>query len=175
MIVIGIDPGPEQSAYVRWDGYWVAAHGIEPNEAIRVMLRSTCAEVVVIEQVESYGMAVGRDVFETVHEAGRMFESISGERRRLVRRAVKLHLCGSSRAKDSNIRQALIDRFGGTGGRRAAIGVKADPGPLYGIRSHEWAALAVAVTWHDQHGGHNEGNRSRGDSCGGPVAGGCIP
>ena len=71
----------------------------------------------------------------------------------LTRRAVKLHLCGSARAKDTNIRAALIDRFGGTGGRRAAVGLKASPGPLYGIRSHEWAALAVAVTWHDQHSG----------------------
>ena len=151
MTVIGIDPGPEQSAYVRWDGCRVLGHDIASNAGVRVMLRSTVAEVAVIEQVESYGMAVGRDVFETVHEAGRLYEATSGERRRLPRRAVKLHLCGSARAKDSNIRQALIDRFGGAGGRRAAVGIKASPGPLYGIRSHEWAALAVAVTWHDQH------------------------
>ena len=153
MTVIGIDPGPEQSAFVRWDGSRVLGHDIEPNATLRCRLRSTTAkaEVTVIEQVESYGMAVGRDVFETVHEAGRIYEATRGERRRLTRRAVKLHLCGSSRAKDSNIRQALIDRFGGTGGRRVAVGLKASPGPLYGIRSHEWAALAVAVTWHDQH------------------------
>ena len=43
----------------------------------------------------------------------------------LPRRAVKLALCGDSRAKDANIRQALIDRFGGS----AAVGRKAAPGP----------------------------------------------
>ena len=47
------------------------------------------------------------------------------------------------RAKDSNIRQALLDLYGGD--KRKAIGIKAEPGPLYGIKSHMWAALGVAV------------------------------
>jgi hypothetical protein len=42
------------------------------------------------------------------------------------------------RAKDANIRQALIDKIG-------PQGTKAQPGPTYGIKSHSWAALAVAV------------------------------
>ncbi len=33
--------------------------------------------------------------------------------------------------------------FGGT--KEAAIGKKASPGPLYGVSSHAWQALAVAV------------------------------
>ncbi len=33
----------------------------------------------------------------------------------------------------------------------AAIGKKAAPGPLYHVKSHLWAALAVALAWHDQH------------------------
>jgi len=61
----------------------------------------------------------------------------------LPRRAVKLALCGDSRAKDANIRQALIDRFGGS----AAIGRKTAPGPLYGISRDVWSALAIAVTF----------------------------
>ena len=61
----------------------------------------------------------------------------------LPRRAVKLALCGDSRAKDANIRQALIDRFGGS----AAVGRKAAPGPLYGITRDVWSALAIAVTY----------------------------
>jgi hypothetical protein len=61
----------------------------------------------------------------------------------LPRRAVKLALCGDSRAKDANIRQALIDRFGGS----AAIGRKANPGPLYGISPDVRSALAIAVTY----------------------------
>jgi hypothetical protein len=64
----------------------------------------------------------------------------------LPRKDVKLHLCGSPRAKDANIRQALLDRYGG---KEKAIGSKHQRGPLYGIRSHLWAALAVAVTYQE--------------------------
>lgn len=64
----------------------------------------------------------------------------------MTRRAVKLHLCGSMRAKDGNIRQALVDRFGG---QAQAVGTKKAPGPLFGLSSHRWSALAVAVTWWD--------------------------
>jgi hypothetical protein len=41
------------------------------------------------------------------------------------------------------VRQALIDRLGLQGTKKA-------PGPTYGIKSHEWAALAVAVYGWDQ-------------------------
>ena len=56
---------------------------------------------------------------------------------------VKSHLCHSAKANDSNIRQALIDRWGGD---QVAIGRKKAPGPLYGFSGDMWAALAVAVT-----------------------------
>jgi hypothetical protein len=89
-------------------------------------------------------MPVGREVFETCVWIGR-FQQVwrDPEAVKLVyRRDVKLHLCGNSRAKDANIRQALIDKLG-------PVGTKAAPGPLYGVRSHAWAAVAVAVTAFD--------------------------
>lgn len=114
-----------------------------------------CARVV-CEQIESYGMAVGREVFETVRWSGRFeqaFEQAFGPANwpelivpwhYLPRRAVKLELCGQPRAKDANIRQALIDLYGG---KELAIGKKAQPGPLYGMSGDVWAALAVGITW----------------------------
>jgi hypothetical protein len=60
---------------------------------------------------------------------------------------VKLHLCKSTKANDASIRQALIDRYGP--GKERAIGTKKAPGPLYGVKADVWAALALAVTWHD--------------------------
>jgi hypothetical protein len=57
---------------------------------------------------------------------------------------VKLHLCHYSRAKEGNIRQALIDRFGGQ-----AVLKSAAPGPPYGISGDVWAALALGMTWVD--------------------------
>ena len=157
MIVIGVDPGPTQSAFVVWDGRRVTRKGIVPNAELRQWLSVNCRLVpkaVVFEQVESFGMAVGRDVFETVLQTGRMFQAVERVAVLVPRRVVKLHLCHSMRAKDSNIRAALIDRFGGS--KAAAIGLKKTPGPLYGVRSHEWSALALAVTWFDKHEGERD-------------------
>ena len=56
--------------------------------------------------------------------------------------------CKRLHALSMNIRQALIDRFGG---KEKAIGLKKTPGPLYGISSHAWAALALAITYSDLH------------------------
>jgi hypothetical protein len=148
MIVLAIDPGYEQSAYVAFDGR-VLHHAIVPNEALCVSLpvMARDVDVVVLETIESFGMAVGRETFETVFYTGRFYEMVEGQRERMTRRTVKLHLCQSARAQDANIRTALCDRFGG---KLAAIGTKAKPGPLWGIKSHEWSALAIAVVWHDQ-------------------------
>lgn len=149
--ILAIDPGYEQSAFVLFNGRRVVNHGIVANEILRGHIGRLSFEVdaVVLEQIESFGMAVGREVFETVFWTGRFFETVEGcVAERMPRRAVKLHLCQSARAQDSNIRVALVDRFGGS---EKAIGKKKTPGPLYGIKSHEWSALAIAVTWWDQH------------------------
>ncbi len=45
-----------------------------------------------------------------------------------------------------NIRQALIDRFGPPGKKKA-------PGATYGLSGDMWSALAVAVTFTDKLGG----------------------
>lgn len=102
-----------------------------------------------IEMIASYGMPVGREVFETCVWIGRFQQAWhSPEDVRLVyRKDVKLHLCGTAKAKDANVRQALLDLYPRTGGGATPqIGTKAKPGPLYGVSSHAWPALAVAVT-----------------------------
>lgn len=151
MRVLAIDPGTTQSAYVEYDGT-VVSHGISENSPLCERLASRDyfhVSFIVVEQIESFGMSVGKEVFETVWWAGRFHQAAQQDyvvsAQRMTRREVKLHLCKSMKAKDANIRQALIDRFGG----EKAIGLKKSPGPLYGIRSHEWAALAIAVCWWD--------------------------
>ena len=152
MSILAIDPGYERSAWLVLHDGMPGDHGLEPNEVILEGLRAGGhggPDFVVIEQIESFGMAVGREVFETVFWSGRFAEAAYPIRAiQLPRRAVKLALCGSARAKDPNIRQALIDRFGGS----AAIGRKASPGPLYGIAGDVWSALGVAVTFADAPG-----------------------
>jgi hypothetical protein len=165
MTVLGIDPGSEQSAWVLYDGQRVYLHGMTENGRLLREIRRInadgfeCADIgrLVIEEITSYGMPVGREVFATVFWSGRFAEAFNARRwapagqsfETLPRRDVKLHLCQSARARDANVRCALIDRFGGV---KAAKGTKANPGPLYGIGTHCWAALAIAVTWVDLHG-----------------------
>lgn len=151
MRVLAIDPGPTQSAWVllQSDGF-VRDFGITDNRDVRAMLRmrSYSPSVVVLEMIASYGMPVGREVFDTCVWIGRFIESAMVPHILMFRREVKLHLCNSARAKDANVRQALLDRYGP--GRQKAMGTKAKPGPLYGVRKDVWAALGVAVTFMDR-------------------------
>lgn len=105
-----------------------------------------------IEQIASMGMTVGAEVFETCVWTGRFIEAWHApeEHRRVTRNQCKLYVCGNGRAKDANVRQAIIDRFPGTGtGKVPQVGTVKKPGPLYGMNSHMWPALAVAITVYD--------------------------
>lgn len=138
--ILAIDPGPTRSAFVRWDGQRVIDAAWCDNEEVRdVIAMNRRKGPIAIEMIASYGMAVGADVFQTCVEIGRFVEVAEGNVSLVFRRDVKMHLCGSARAKDANIRQALLDRLGPAGTKKA-------PGPLYGVKSHIWAALAVAIT-----------------------------
>lgn len=149
MLILAIDPGTTQSGFVFFDGDKVHAAGVMPNDEMLRHIRGfgsmltpsgNPAQRLAIEKIEAMGMAVGAETFETVHWSGRFWQAWPGSHPplRITRRAVKLHLCGSSRAKDPNVRQALIDTVGPQGTKKA-------PGPTYGVASHAWPALAVAV------------------------------
>jgi hypothetical protein len=156
---MAIDPGSEQSGWILFNEITngIRAFAKQPNDQLLRELRnglSTDVDVVVIEWTAPRGMPASAQLFETLWWAGRFAEAVESHRfprlvERLERMAVKRHLCGKTNATDTNIRAALIDRFGGVGGKEAAIGRKASPGPLYGIGADVWAALAVAVTWTD--------------------------
>jgi hypothetical protein len=151
-IILAIDPGTTQSGWCEYnlDERAVLDSGVFTNEEMLTrLLRPSRVDGLAIEMIASYGMAVGREVFETCVWIGRFQQAWRDpEAVQLVyRRDVKLHLCGTSKAKDANIRQAVIDLFPRTGGGKTPqIGTKAQPGPLYGVTSHAWPALAVAIT-----------------------------
>ena len=148
MIVLGIDPGPTKSGYALYSGSSCLESGECDIEAMLTIVGVTEPCSVVIERVAHYGMAVGASVFETVFVSGQLFEAarVHRERARLPFMKVKMHFCHNSRAKESNVRQALLDRFGG---RELAVGRKKSPGPFYGVKGHAWSALALAVAYHD--------------------------
>lgn len=148
-MILALDPGPEQTGWVLMDGARVVASGVEANRLMLHMVERDDSGRFAIEMIASYGMPVGREVFETCVWIGRFQQAWHSPDavRKVYRRDVKLHLCGTTQAKDANVRQALLDLFPRTGGGATPqVGTKGKPGPLYGISTHAWAALGVAVT-----------------------------
>lgn len=219
--ILGIDPGTTQSGVVLFDPLCeepVVYAAVRDNDYLLSSLRSRAIDgnalsgphVLAIEVPRARGMPFSNEMIDTVLWAGRFLEAW-GDRpsARVDRKDVKMLLCGATTAKDSNVRAAIIDRFGGSkaladrskcpacdgkgvalaqrpadnclgcggGGRvwsaekpkgfkcqgckgRGVIkyrperatcpecrGAKrvGDPGPLRGVVSHAWPALAVAL------------------------------
>lgn len=154
-MILAIDPGNRQSAYVVMDRdlrplEFEKVENEELLERIPQLLDRYGDLSLAIEMVASYGMPVGASVFETCVWIGRFWQACSAfPRKALVYRIdEKLTLCHDSRAKDANIRQALIDRFTPNtpnGGK----GTKKEPGWFYGFSADVWQAYAVGVTCAD--------------------------
>jgi hypothetical protein len=110
---------------------------------------ATNLDIFAVEMVASYGMAVGKDVFETCVWIGRFVQSIHTQKHTFIyRKDEKLCLCGSLKAKDGNIRQALIDRYA-TFDFKSGKGVKKNPDTFYGVSKDAWQAIAVGVTYYE--------------------------
>lgn len=156
--IFAIDPGNELSAYCVYfpDTHALGDFGKVPNEELREILKARMDwnHHYAIEMVASYGMPVGKSVFDTCLWAGKFMQIIEsrGHSVELIyRKQVKIELCGSLKAKDGNVRQAIIDRFPATGGgANPTIGIKTNQGPLFGVSKDVWAALGVALTYHAQ-------------------------
>ena len=160
MIVIAIDPGTKKSAYVVMNSETEEILDAEITENELINNRITYLKEIydfdfVIEMIASYGMAVSATVFETCVWIGKFIghgEKLIGKEKcsRMYRRDVKLNLCGQTKAKDANVRRAIIDRYPAVGGGKIPqIGIKNDPGPLYGVSKDLWAAIGVGLTYID--------------------------
>ena len=149
-MIFAIDPGNIESAFVivTDDLSKVINKGKVYNEdLLDIIWQVDKVSHVAIEGIQSYGMPVGKEVFETCYFIGRLQETFLREHGKfplmIYRKEEKICLCHSLKAKDSNIRQALIDRFG-------EVGTKKNPGYFYGFKKDIWSAMAVAVTYHDK-------------------------
>lgn len=167
MRVLAIDPGNVESAFC-----YINAESLRPTVFNKVVngdllehIRSfdglmPCSrpDVVVIERVASYGMAVGKEVFQTCEWIGRYTEAADGiglPVQYIYRQEEKLHICKDSRAKDANIRRALIDRFA-QHDLKNGRGTKSAPDWFFGFRADIWAAYAVGITWIEKKGKEND-------------------
>jgi hypothetical protein len=152
MRVLAIDPGNKTSGWVLMDGRtFLSGESEQDNtELHRVIESYRDVDLVACEWIQSYGMTVGKEVFHTCRWSGRfqqVAESIGLKWALVYRRDVKLYLCQDSRAKDTNVRQAILDLYPATGGgSRPQIGTKKQRGPLYGVSGHMWPAVGLALT-----------------------------
>lgn len=160
-MIFAIDPGNEYSAYVLTnENLKVIDKGkVKNNELLEIIYQIFSKEDktishIAIEMVASYGMAVGKTVFETCVWIGRFYQAITErsdiEPTFIYRKDEKISICGSMKAKDSNIRQALVDRFAPNTPNKGK-GTKKDQGFFYGFKKDIWQAMAVAVTYHDKY------------------------
>ena len=156
MDILGIDPGTLESAYVLTNNNLeIESFGkLENSEMLKILI-TTLKEnenlKVAIEMIASMGMAVGQSVFETCRWIGRFEQKcldFSVIPTIIYRKDEKINLCGSMRAKDSNIRQALIDRFAKFD-KLNGKGSKKNPDVFFGFKADMWAAMAVTVTYYD--------------------------
>lgn len=152
-MILAIDPGNEQSGVVlirERDLKPIVAEKITNEELLDNLLmdryerleESEYINHVAIEMIASYGMAVGQSVFETCVWIGRFIQALednyyNDSLKFIYRKDEKMNLCGSMKAKDSNIVQALIDRFAPNTPNKGK-GTKKEPGWFYGFKKDIW-------------------------------------
>lgn len=160
--IIGIDPGNTKSAFClvhvpdmrplyfekadneeMWRNVFHAGELVDWNVDVAV------------EMIASYGMPVGREVFDTCVWIGQMKDRIEGigkECHLIFRKDEKMAICYSPKANDANIRQALVDRFAPNVPNKGK-GSKKEPGWFYGFHDDIWQAYAIAVTYYEKQKG----------------------
>ena len=122
-MIIGIDPGTTESGIVVIDNdYTVVSAEKELNENIawkwldnESIIRDQ-VDTVVIEAIQSYGMAVGASVFTTCFWIGRFWQkALEGNVDVFLYSRPKIFrgVVGQSKGGDAAMRQALLTRFGG--------------------------------------------------------------
>lgn len=157
-MIFAIDPGNIESAYVivENDLSRVIEKGKIDNADLLGLIPfwekqyNNQIDYFAIEGIQSYGMAVGKSVFETCYFIGRLIESgkrdLHIEPTLIYRMEEKMCLCHSVKANDSNIRHALIDIYAPDTPNNGK-GTKNNQGYFYGFKADIYSALAVAHTF----------------------------
>ena len=139
-VIFAIDPGTDQSGYVRYDGK-VLQSGVMDNYDLLQIVKDDNSDVLAVELIVAQGAPVGQSTFGTCIWSGRFCQAwgspdeVMWIPRREVKRA--LGLPGSS--NDAKVNAKLQQVIG-------PKGTKSAKGPTFGVSSHAWAALGVAFT-----------------------------
>jgi hypothetical protein len=151
-MILAIDPGTEKSAILEWDGRVLGNKAIVENRKVLMEIQRRPEVEIYCEWISSYGMRVGKEVFETCYWVGKFDQasvvSVFSRFHRVKRIDVKRFHTGRPSSKDADVRGALIEKYG-------PPGLKASPGLTYGLTKDLWQAFALAtyVTEGGLHGG----------------------
>ena len=151
---MAIDPGSTYSGWVTIDALKnISSFGKDENSKVRD-IASRHYGPLAIEYPQPRGQTMYRQLVDTIFWIGRFVEAYGlATWFPIDRKDVKMHLCGRVlKITDANVRAAIISQFPATGrGRHPEIGVKASPGPLFGVHSDIFQAIAVALTFFEKH------------------------
>jgi hypothetical protein len=154
LTILALDPGNTQTGYavIEMPEFRLVEFGKIDNEEMLGRIVGSAlppVDTVAIEMVANFGMTVGSEVFETCVWIGRFHQAADHPNTHYVyRKEEKEILCGSLRAKDANIRRALIDRYA-RHDLKNGKGTKGNPDVFYGVSKDVWAAIAVGVTYYE--------------------------
>jgi hypothetical protein len=153
MKILAIDQGDVESGYIiMTDKEEIIEKGkINNEELLKIIKRNNITELA-IEKIKSFGMSVGQTTFDSCVWAGRFIQCFldnGGVRFQEIPRKTKegvcKHICKNSNATDSNIRQALIDRY------EPNLKPRQRPkNKLKGVSKDIWSALSICVTYIDK-------------------------
>ena len=148
MRILALDPGSMDTGWVLIGEAPPAAplrFGVDPNAVLSSAITLADFDLLAIESIPAvYGHSALPALCDALRWEGRFIERAERANvpvQLVARQQVKAWLCSAAHAKDGDVRAELIRRWGGD----TAIGKKAARGPLYGITSHVWPALAVGA------------------------------
>lgn len=154
MKILAIDVGTTETGFciINKETYKPIRFGKISNEDLLDIVRNEDYDTLIYEEFQSYGMPIGVSTITSITWNGRYMQ-IALDRKKQVdyiyRKEEKMNLCNSMKAKDSNIRQALIDRFAKFDFKNGK-GVKGNKDFFYGFSKDVWSAFAVGVTYLDK-------------------------
>jgi Holliday junction resolvasome RuvABC endonuclease subunit len=115
--IIGIDPGSAETAYcIVRDDLTISCADKLPNGEFIYFLRRCGVSAVAVEGIQSYGMAVGREVFDTCYMVGRILQTSEDLNLPVSiynRPEYSKSICGVGKVTDAVLRSSLMARFGG--------------------------------------------------------------
>jgi len=155
MNILAIDPGTTQSGYcILNQAYNPLDFGKVDNEKLvddfHYLRWKYGVDAAVIEQLSSYGNAIGDSVLMTALWSGRFNQKMLDDYGAnfpifyVKRKQYVTELTNNPKAKDSNVTRYLIDRFEPNATNHGK-GTKKNPSRFYGMSADAWQACAISV------------------------------